>query len=165
MSWLIFIDNLGVTLIKGNLNWRLARITLSCGREIVLIDVGGSSLLWVEQSLGRWSWAAKESYLNKSGSVSQKAAFLCDVCILPCLSSCWDFLQWWTVARKCTLNKPFLIKLLRMLYHRKANRNKQDLLNWAGLFPPPPFCSKDAIWNSSWTRKATKDVFLFSLSP
>lgn len=60
----------------------------------MLIDTGGSNLLWGSAMLGRWSWASSERYLSKpeeSKSVSG----------VPALASSDDGLQ------PVSLDKPF----------------------------------------------------------
>jgi len=77
----------------------------------LVINPGGPSPLWVEPSLGWWSWVLEESKLSKPGEASQSVTSLHGLCtsscFLTCLSSSPDFLWWWTAMWKCKLNKPF----------------------------------------------------------
>ena len=48
---------------------------------------------------------------------------------LPCLSSCPDFLQWWTVIWKCKVNKPFPLQVAF----------------WPGILSPVTVCSRTVL--------------------
>ena len=55
-----------------------------------------------EQAMRRKSVSSTPSMTSASAPVSR---------FLPCLSSCPDFLWWWTVMWKCKPNKPFPLQL------------------------------------------------------
>jgi hypothetical protein len=53
---------------------------------------------------------------------------------LPCLSSCSDFLWWWTVIWKCKPNKPFppQVSLVMCFYHSNSNYNYDNYIKRRG---------------------------------
>lgn len=64
---------------------------------------------------------------NKGDRASQEVAFFHGLCIyschLPCLSSCLDFPQWWTVV-DCNMKKKFHPLFGHGVFH--SNRNPDN---------------------------------------
>jgi hypothetical protein len=103
---------------ERSLPWGNASMRYSCKVFSQLVIKGGRAHCgWYHP------WAGSPS---KPGEASQWPALhgLCIIfCFLTCLSSCPDFLWWWTAMWKCKLNKPFAPQLASWSWCLCRNRN------------------------------------------
>jgi len=67
---------------------------------------------------------------------------------LPCLSSCPDFLQWWTLLWKCEWNKPFSSQAAVVFHHSSIDRHCLNVVRgW--VCAAPGRCNLEAVCSRS----------------